>query len=48
MLTGLVLKIKLSDHVIKADGGHFKGSTTPTVDLGAYEFKYFKYRGNYT
>ena len=29
----------MSDHVIKARDGPFKGSTTPMVDLGTYTFK---------
>ena len=39
LLTELILNIKFSDQVIKADDGPFKGSTTPMVDLGKYEFK---------
>ena len=38
LLTGLVLNLKLSDHVIKADDGTFKRSTTLIVYLGTYEF----------
>ena len=30
------LNLKLSEHVIKVDDGHFKGSTRPIVDFGAY------------
>ena len=40
LLTELGLNLKLSDHVIKADDGPFKGSTTPTFDLGTYISKY--------
>ena len=40
LLTELVLNLKLSDHVIEADSEPFKGSTTPTNDLGTYIFKY--------
>ena len=39
LLTKLWLNLKLSDHVIEADDGNFKGSTIPMVDLGMYEFK---------
>ena len=39
ILTELRLNLKSSDHVIKADDGTFKGSKTPMVDLGMYEFK---------
>ena len=39
LLTELGLNIKFSEHVIKADDGHFKGSTTPMVDLGTHKFK---------
>ena len=39
LLSELALNLKLSDHIIEADGGPFKGSTTPMVDLGTYEFK---------
>ena len=28
----------MSKHVIEAGNGHFKGSTTPMVDLGTYVF----------
>ena len=34
LLTELGLNWKISEHVIKADDGPFKGSTTPMVDLG--------------
>ena len=40
ILTSLGLNIKLSEHVIEADYGHFKGSTVPMVNMGMYEFKY--------
>ena len=40
LLTELGLNLKLSDHIIEADDGPFKGSTTPMVDLGTYIFKY--------
>ena len=40
LLTELILNLKLSEHVIKAYDGPFKGSTTPMVDLGTYIFKY--------
>ena len=30
------IDLKFSDHVIEADDGPFKGSTTPIVDLGSY------------
>ena len=39
LLTWLGLNLELSDRVIKADCGPFKGSTTPMVDLSTYEFK---------
>ena len=39
LLTALWLNLKFSDHIIEADYGTFKGSTTPTVDLGTYESK---------
>ena len=38
LLTELGLNLKFSDHVIKSDDRPFKGSTTPMVDLGTYEF----------
>ena len=41
ILTELVLNLKLSEHVIEADGGPFKGSITPMIDLGMYIFKYY-------
>ena len=37
--TELVLNLKFSEHVIEADEGPLKGSTTPIVNLGAYIFK---------
>ena len=40
LLTELGLNLKLSEHVIEADYGHFNGSTTPMVDLGTYILKY--------
>ena len=40
LLTELGLNIKLSEHVIEADGGPFNGSTTHMVYLGTYIFKY--------
>ena len=39
VLTKLGQNLKFSYHVIKADDGPFKGSTTPMFDLGACEFK---------
>ena len=39
ILTALGLNLKFSDHVIKVNGGPFKGSTIPMFDLGTYEFK---------
>ena len=39
LLTELGLNLELSDYVIKADDGSFKGSTSPMVDLGTYGFK---------
>ena len=38
--TELGLNWKYSNHVIEADDGLPKESTTPVVDLGMYEFKY--------
>ena len=40
LLTYLGIIFKFSEHVIKADDGNFKGSTTPMVDWGVYIFKY--------
>ena len=39
ILTEFRLSINVSKDVIKSDGGPFKGSTTPMVDLGKYIFK---------
>ena len=39
LLTKLGLNLKLSDHVIEAGDGPFKGSTTPMVDFGTHIFK---------
>ena len=39
ILTELGLNLKLSEHVIKAYDGPFKGSIKPMVDLGIYIFK---------
>ena len=39
LLTSLGLNLKLYDHGIEADGGHFKLSAAPMVVLGMYEFK---------
>ena len=33
------MNLKLSEQLIKADDGPFKGSTTPMADLGTYVFK---------
>ena len=48
ILTELGLNLKFSVSVIEVDNGPFKGSTTPMTDLGVYEFKKIKNRGNYT
>ena len=40
LLTDLVLNSKLSNHIIEANDGPFKGSTAPMVDMGTYKFKY--------
>ena len=40
LLIELLLNLKFSEHVIEADDGPFKGSTTPMVNLGKYIFKY--------
>ena len=40
ILTALGLNLKLSDHIIEAENGTFKGSTALMVDLGPYESKY--------
>ena len=39
LLIILGLNLKCFDHAIEADYGTFKGSTSPMVDLGMYEFK---------
>ena len=39
LLTALVLNLKLSEHVIEADGGTLKGSSSPLVDLVMYKFR---------
>ena len=39
LFTELWLNFKISEHVIKADDGPFKMSTTPMVYLGTYVFK---------
>ena len=39
ILTELVFSLKFTDHIIEANYGPFKGSTTPVVDLGTYKFK---------
>ena len=36
LLTELGLNLKFSDHVIISNDGHFKGYTSPMVDLGTY------------
>ena len=41
ILKELGLNLKLSEHVIEAHDGTFKGYTTPMVDLGTFEFKDF-------
>ena len=46
ILKELMLNLKLSDHVIKADDGSFEGSTVTMVDLGTYEYKYLNTGGN--
>ena len=42
LITELGLNFKLSNQIIEADDGHFKGYMSPMVDLGMYEFKYFE------
>ena len=37
ILTELSLRLNFSYHVIEADGGPFKGSTTPMIYLDMYE-----------
>ena len=39
LITSLILILTCSNHVIDADGGTFKESTEPIVDLGTYEFE---------
>ena len=39
LLTELGLNLKLSENIIEANYGPFKGSTTPKVNLGMYIFK---------
>ena len=38
LLTSLRLNLKLFEHVIEADDGPLKWSSSPMVDLGTYEF----------
>ena len=38
-LSGLLLNLKLSDHVIEADDWPLKGFTAPMLDIGMYELK---------
>ena len=40
LLTELWLNLKLSEHVIEADDGNFKGCITTMIDLSTYIFKY--------
>ena len=40
LLTQLGLNLIVTEKVIKADDGTFRGFTTPMVDLGKYIFKY--------
>ena len=40
ILTALGLNLKLSYNAIESNYGPFKGSTSPMVDLGMYEFNY--------
>ena len=40
LFTELGLDLKFSEHIIEADDGNFKVSTTPMVDFGAYIFKH--------
>ena len=35
LLTELILNLIVTEHVIKADDGTFRGFTTPMVDLGS-------------
>ena len=46
LIKALVLNIKFTENIIKADGGPLKGSQAPMVDLGTYEFKYSNMGGN--
>ena len=46
LFTKLVLNLKCSEHVIKADDEPFKGYTTHMVDLGTYLFKSLNAGGN--
>ena len=39
LIIELGLNVNFSNHVIKADDGPFKGSTTPLVYLDVYKFK---------
>ena len=39
ILTAFGSNLKLSKHVVKADGGSLKGSSAPVLDLGVCEFK---------
>ena len=39
---------KISKHIIQADYGHLKASSSPMVNLGMYEFKYLNTGGGYT
>ena len=39
ILISLWSNLKSSDNVIEEDDGPFKGSTSPMVNLGTYEFK---------
>ena len=38
LLTPLGLNLKISDHVIKSNDGPFKGSKSPMIHMGTYEF----------
>ena len=40
LITVLRINPKLSEHVIKADDGPLKGSSSPMFDLGTYDLKY--------
>ena len=39
LITYLGFNLELSDHVIEADYGYFKGYTTPIIDMAMYQFK---------